>query len=81
MYGQPVAWIAVGAEGRGVHAEASLRTVLGYVGATIVDAAVCRVTVTRTDLDAAGDIVRGDVRAHIQQAVGAFAATLESVSQ
>lgn len=34
---KPAGWITVAAEGRGHGAEATLRTVLGYVGATIVD--------------------------------------------
>jgi chromate reductase, NAD(P)H dehydrogenase (quinone) len=37
LYGRPAGWITVAAEGRGRGAEATLRTVLGYVGATIVE--------------------------------------------
>jgi chromate reductase len=76
MYEKPVAWIGVGAEGRGVHAEASLRTVLGYVGTIVVEPAVTRVGVARTDVDAAGDVVPGDARDEIQGVLGTFAAEL-----
>jgi chromate reductase len=37
LYGKPAGWITVAAEGRGHGAEATLRTVLGYVGAEIVE--------------------------------------------
>ena len=58
------------------HAEASLRTVLGYVGTVVVEPAVTRVTVARTDVDAAGDVVPGDVRDRIQGVLTTFAAEL-----
>ena len=79
MYGKPVAWIGVGHEGRGENAEASLRTVLGYVGTRIVEAAVCRVPVARADVDAAGDVVSSDVRDRIQQVLRTFADELRSL--
>ena len=47
IYGKPVAWITVAAEGRGVNAEASLATVLEYVGAVPIDAACVRLPVAR----------------------------------
>jgi chromate reductase, NAD(P)H dehydrogenase (quinone) len=37
LYGKPAGWITVAAEGRGGGAEGTLRTVLGYVGATITE--------------------------------------------
>ncbi len=45
LYGKPAGWITVAAEGRGHGAEATLRTVLGYVGARIVE--LSRVPVPR----------------------------------
>jgi NAD(P)H-dependent FMN reductase len=78
MYGKPVAWINVAAEGRGVNAEASLRIVLGYVGARIVEQAVTHVTVARADIDAAGDLAPGDVRDQIEQVVRTFATALRA---
>jgi chromate reductase, NAD(P)H dehydrogenase (quinone) len=77
MYGKPVAWINVAGEDRGANADASLRTVLGYVKATILAPAGTRVTVMRSDLDADGDIAPGDLRARIEQAVRTFADELE----
>ena len=47
LYGKPVAWINVAAEGRGVNAEASLATVLGYLGTTVVEEACVRLPVAR----------------------------------
>ena len=41
MYGKPTAWINVAATGRGAGAEESLASVLGYVGAAVIDKA-CR---------------------------------------
>ncbi|WP_280266641.1 NADPH-dependent FMN reductase [Nocardia wallacei] len=45
LHEKPVAWINVAAEGRGDGAIASLRTVLGYVGAEIIESACPRITV------------------------------------
>lgn len=73
MYRKPVTWITVAPEGRGNHAEASLRTVLGYVGTTIIEPAGTRVLVARADLDPDGRIVASDVRARLQEVVRAFA--------
>ena len=73
MYRRPVAWITVAPEGRGNHAEASLRTVLGYVGAAITEPAGTRVVVARADLDAAGRVTAPDLRARIEELVRAFA--------
>lgn len=47
LYGKPVAYVSVAADGRGAGAEANLRTVLGYVGATMVEDACARVYVAR----------------------------------
>ena len=80
MYRKPVTWITVAPEGRGNHADASLRTVLGYVGATIIEPAGIRVPVARADLDPEGRIVPADVRARVQEAVRAFADAVQSAS-
>ena len=65
MYGKPAAWINVAAEGRGGGADATLRTVLGYVGAQILPASGTRVTVPRGALDDA-------VRAQLAQVLAAI---------
>lgn len=74
MYGKPVAWINVAAEGRGVNAHASLAIVLGYVGAAIVEPACAAVPVSRDALGSHGDIVADpQVRAAIADVVRRFA--------
>ena len=50
LYGKPVAWVnasGLGAPTGGKHAHDSLRTVLGYTGAAIVEQACVRVPVAR----------------------------------
>src|SRR5262245_39351792 len=47
LYEKPVAWINVAIEGRGGGAEATLRTVLGYVSAEVIEPACRRVLVKR----------------------------------
>lgn len=47
LYGKPVGWLDVANPGRGGGARAQLVTVLGYVGARIVDAACIRLELTR----------------------------------
>ena len=74
-HAKPVAWInAAGpaAPSGGADAHASLRTVLGYVGAEIVEAACVRVPVTRDLVDPAGTITDPAARA----AIGASLAVL-----
>lgn len=62
---KPVAWINVAAEGRGTNAHDSLRTVLGYVGANIVEPACRRIQVPRDKVGADGLVddpaIRGEV--------------------
>jgi chromate reductase, NAD(P)H dehydrogenase (quinone) len=74
MYGKPVAWINVAGAGRGEHAHASLRTVLGYVGAAIVEPAVARIVVGRGAVGPDGLVADPDVRERIEGALRAFAA-------
>ena len=73
MYGKPVAWINVAPEGRGANADASLRTVLGYLGAVVVEPACTRVIVPRDAMDRDGRINPVEIRAQIQDALRAFA--------
>jgi NAD(P)H-dependent FMN reductase len=51
VQGKPVGWLNVAAEGRGRGAHDALRTVLGYVGADIVEGACVEVSVPRTGVD------------------------------
>jgi len=47
LYGKPVAWVNVAAEGRGGGADATLATVLGYVGANVVTPSPIHLAVER----------------------------------
>jgi hypothetical protein len=60
-------------EGRGGSADAALRTVLNDVGATIVEPAGTRVTVTRADVGPDGQIVTPEIRAHLHDVLNATA--------
>ncbi|MEW1637682.1 NADPH-dependent FMN reductase [Streptomyces sp. NPDC093801] len=59
---KPVAWVNAAAPGRGGGAEAMLRTVLGYTGAAVVDAACVRIPVDRGTVGADGTIADPAVR-------------------
>jgi NAD(P)H-dependent FMN reductase/catechol 2,3-dioxygenase-like lactoylglutathione lyase family enzyme len=73
LYGKKVAWLDVAAAGRGGGARAQLRTVLGYVGAHVVDNACVHLDVTRRDgLAGLDPSYRGQLRA----SVGALRASL-----
>jgi len=69
IYGKPVAWINVAARGRGVNADASLATVLGYVGATIVGTACVRVPIGRDAVASDGTVVDPSLRSELLQAM------------
>lgn len=74
-YQKPVAWInAAGpaAPTGGADAHDSLRKVLGYVHASIVEPACVRIPITRSDVEPDGTISRRDVREQI-------AATLDTL--
>lgn len=66
---KPTAWVNVAAPPRGGGAEATLRTVLGYTGAAIVDEACVRLPVVRTQVDENGVITDPDVRARLVKAL------------
>ncbi len=69
MYGKPVAWMTVAAEGRGVDAEESLATVLGYVGATPIEAACARLPVARDAVGPDGLVTEPTLRKRIAEVV------------
>src|SRR3954447_16364640 len=62
MYGRRAAWINVAAPGRGEGADATLRTVLGYVGAAVLESSAIRVPVARDAVGASGVIEDDDTR-------------------
>ena len=78
-YGKPIAWInAAGpaAPSGAADAHESLRKVLGYVGARIVEDAVARVPVSRGDVGEDGTITGEAAREAIRRAVEALSAAV-----
>lgn len=81
VYGKPVAWMNVAspaAPAGGEDAHASLRKVLGYAGAGIVEAACARVPVTRPDVGEDGLVHAEALRDQIAGALGALAGHLSA---
>jgi NAD(P)H-dependent FMN reductase len=78
MYDKPVTWINVAAEGRGEHAEASLRTVLGYLSTAIADQAGRRVFIARDAVGEDGTLTDTAVADELVAAAREFAETLRS---
>ena len=75
MYGKPVAWINAASPAsptgaRGAHE--GLATVLGYVGADVVEAACARIPVTRDAVGPDGLVTDAELRARIAAAVDAL---------
>ena len=56
LYGKPAAWINVAAPGRGQGARDTLATVLGYVGAVVVEAACRDIPVDRATVSPDGKV-------------------------
>ena len=56
LYGKPAAWINVAAPGRGQGAQDTLATVLGYVGAVVVEAACRDIPVDRATVSPDGKV-------------------------
>ena len=65
LYGKPVGWVNVAAEGRGLGAEESLAVVLRYVGATLIDDACVRLPVPRPLVGPDGVIDDGPIRTRL----------------
>jgi NAD(P)H-dependent FMN reductase len=77
MSAKPVAWINVAAEGRGNGAHDSLATVLGYVGAHVVESACRRIPLARTAVGPDGQVADPDFRAAV---TGVLQAILSGLS-
>jgi NAD(P)H-dependent FMN reductase len=78
LYGKPVAWVNVSgaaAPTRGADAHDSLRKVLGYVGADVVEAACVRVPVSRDQVGADGLVADEQVRERLREVLSALAAS------
>ncbi|MFJ8083180.1 NADPH-dependent FMN reductase [Streptomyces sp. NPDC096205] len=72
---KPTAWINAAAPGRGQGAEATLRTVLGYTGAAVVEEACLKIPVDRATIDEAGLITDPDVRRQLADVLSLLATT------
>ncbi|MER5614271.1 NADPH-dependent FMN reductase [Streptomyces sp. NPDC002215] len=67
---KPTAWVNAAAPGRGQGAEATLRTVLGYTGADIVEPACVRISVDRDAVGPDGVITDPGAREQLGQVLG-----------
>ncbi|MES9539839.1 MULTISPECIES: NADPH-dependent FMN reductase [unclassified Actinomadura] len=79
VYGKPAAWLNVASPSAptgGGDAHASLRKVLGYAGAEIVEAACARIPVTRPDVGEDGLVRTAEPRERIAAAMEALRAAL-----
>lgn len=76
LSGKPVAWVTVAAPGRGTGAEATLRLVLGYVDAEVIEPACARVPVGRDRVGADGLVADPDVRAQLAAQIATVAAAV-----
>ncbi|WP_328601372.1 NADPH-dependent FMN reductase [Nocardia terrae] len=70
---KPVAYVNVAYEGRGEAAVATLRTVVGYAGAELVEAACGRITVLQSDIGPDGLVAEPTARAGLNAAARALA--------
>ncbi|KUJ64525.1 NADPH-dependent FMN reductase [Streptomyces albus subsp. albus] len=70
---KPVAWVTAAAPGRGQGAEATLRTVLGYTGADIVESACVRIPVSQQMMGDDGLIADPAARERISAVLGQLA--------
>ena len=71
---KPVAWVNAAAPGRGQGAEATLRTVLGYTGADIVEPACVRIAVGREAVGADGVVADPEARRQVAEVLRLLAA-------
>lgn len=65
LYDKPVAWVNVANPGRGEGAHAALATVLGYVGAVVIESACARLPVSRDAVGSDGIVADPTIRARI----------------
>ncbi|WP_123527802.1 NADPH-dependent FMN reductase [Streptomyces sp. 840.1] len=70
---KPVAWVSAAAPGRGLGAEATLRTVLGYTGAAVVVDACVRVPVDRQAVGPDGIITEAGARERLAKVLAVLA--------
>jgi NAD(P)H-dependent FMN reductase len=76
MYGKPTTWINVAASGRGSGADATLHTVLGYIGAAVMSTSGVRVAVPHKEVDPSGRISEPETRSRLAEAIERITAEL-----
>ncbi|MFF3624288.1 NADPH-dependent FMN reductase [Streptomyces sp. NPDC002467] len=69
---KPVAWVNAAAPGRGGGAEATLRTVLGYTGAAVVEEACVRIPASGQPVGPDGTVADPAVRSRLAEVLGAL---------
>lgn len=69
LYGKPVAWINAAAVGRGGGASATLRLVLTYVGAVIIEAATVQIAIGRDAVGADGVLTGDRLRSQLAEVI------------
>jgi chromate reductase len=72
MYGKPAVWINVANQGRGDGAQATLLTVLGYLGVTIIEPACRRLPIAREWVGPDGVITDSGFRAAMTEVITAI---------
>ncbi|WP_405489951.1 NADPH-dependent FMN reductase [Nocardia sp. NBC_00511] len=73
LHDKPVAYVNVAYEGRGDAAVTTLRTVLGYVGADLAEAACGRITVLQNSIGPDGTVTDAEVRGGLHDAARTLA--------
>ncbi|HEY1914507.1 MAG TPA: GNAT family N-acetyltransferase [Streptosporangiaceae bacterium] len=81
LYGKPVAWLNVAGPGRGDGAQATLASVLGYVGATVVEPGCVRLPLGRDAIGPDGIITAPDARATLAGAAREIATFAQASGQ
>lgn len=81
MDGKPVAWINVAAPGRGTGADATLTTVLGYLGAAIAPSSGLRVPVAHDAVGVDGLIRDPATREKLADGLATLVGELEAAQQ
>jgi NAD(P)H-dependent FMN reductase len=79
LYRKPVAFINVAAAGRGSGTDATLRTVLGYVDADLIEAACVRVTVARDEVGPSGTVTSPTTRSALAAVLSAIVQHVQTV--
>ncbi|MFF3336194.1 NADPH-dependent FMN reductase [Streptomyces sp. NPDC002888] len=77
---KPVAWVNAAAPGRGQGAEATLRAVLGYTGADVVESACVKLPVDRGTVGEGGLIDDAEVHRQLGEVLGLLVAAGERVA-